>query len=42
MEEMYKDMKFLLWLSGLRTHLVSMRMRVCSLALLSRLRVQRC
>ena len=34
--------EFLLWLSGLRTQLVSMRMQVSSLASLSGLRIQRC
>ena len=34
-------LEFLLWLGGLRTQLVSMRMCVPSLALLSRLRIQR-
>ena len=37
-----KIMEFHLWLSGLRTHLVSMRMQVQSLALLSGLRIQHC
>ena len=37
-----KDMEFLLWHSGLRTWLVSMRMQVRSLASLRRLRVQCC
>ena len=35
-------LEFPLWLSGLRTRLVSMRMRVGSLASLSGLRIQSC
>ena len=35
-------LEFLLWLTGLRTQLISMRMQVLSLALLSRLRIQSC
>ena len=35
-------MEFLLWLSGLRTQLVSLRMPVGSLASLSGLRIQHC
>ena len=40
----YKDdfREFPLWLSGLRTWLVSMRMQVPSLASLNGLRIQRC
>ena len=37
-----RDKEFLLWFSGLRTLLVSMRMWVQSLALLSGLRIPRC
>ena len=37
-----EDVEFPLWLSGLRTGLVSMRMRVRSLASLSGLRIQCC
>ena len=35
-------LELLLWLSGLRTRIVSMRTRVRSLALLSGLRIQHC
>ena len=37
-----QEQEFPLWLSGLRTHIVSLRMGVPSLASLSRLRIQHC
>ena len=40
--KMDQEEEFLLWLSGLRTTLVSMRIRVPSLALLSGLRIPGC
>jgi len=40
--ESAKALEFLLWLSGLRTRLVSMRMQVPSLTSLSELRIQGC